>query len=95
MQFLLLEGYTKERALPETNIFKRDYSNFSEREFFDTVINGTDWEEVCMLRYKNASVSFKSFYDKISFHLDKMAPLKKVTQKEFRLMLKPWITHDI
>ena len=61
MQFLILEGFVRERALPETNIFKRDMSIFSEREF--DVINGTDWDEVCMIRYGDASVSFKSFYD--------------------------------
>ena len=67
MQFLILEGYVKERALPETNLFKRDYSNYSDREFFETVINGNDWDEVCMLHYNNGSASFKSFFDRIKF----------------------------
>ena len=48
-----------------------------------------------MLHYNDANVSLKSFYDKINFHLDEMAPYKKVTQKEFRLMQKPWITKEI
>ena len=48
-----------------------------------------------MLRYNDASVGFKSFYDKITFHLDEMAPFRKVTTKEHRLMLKPWITNNI
>ncbi len=48
-----------------------------------------------MLRYNDAIVAFTSFYDRIIFHLDEMAPYKKVTQKEYRLMLKPWITKDI
>ena len=29
------------------------------------------------------------------YHLDEMAPLKKVSFKKQRLMLKPWITKDI
>ncbi len=48
-----------------------------------------------MLRYNDASVGFKSFYDKITFHLDEMTPFRKVTTKEHRLMLKPWITNNI
>ena len=47
-----------------------------------------------MLHFNDANVSFKSFYS-INFHLDEIASYKKVTQKEFRLMLKPWITKDI
>ena len=43
----------------------------------------------------DANESFKSFYDTLTFHLDEMAPYKKVSRKEFRLMLKPWITKDI
>ena len=37
----------------------------------------------------------QSFHEKIMYHLDEMAPLKKVSPKEQRLMLKPWITKDI
>ena len=95
IQFLVLEGYTKELKLPETNIYKRDYSSFSEREFEDTVLNGTNWDEICMLHYGDADLSFSSFYNKFIFHLDEMAPLKKLTLKEFRLSLKPWITKEI
>ncbi len=48
-----------------------------------------------MLRLKDPSVSVKNFYDTIHFHLDEMAPFKKVTLKQYRLMLKPWITKEI
>ena len=52
------------------------------------VVKGTNWENVC-------AGGLQSFYEKIIFHLDEMAPLKKITLKEQRLMLKPWITRDI
>ena len=42
-----------------------------------------------MLRLRNPNVSVKNF------HLDVMAPFEKVTQKQYSLMLKPWITNDI
>ena len=95
IQFFILEGFAKKCRLPDTNIYKRDMSGFSEREFDDVVVNGYDWESVCMLRYGDAGVAFRSFYNRITFHLDEMAPLRKVTPKEYRLMLKPWITKDI
>ncbi len=73
-------------------LYKRDYSNYSDAEFEETVINGVNWDEICMLRLKDPSV--KNFHDTIHFHLDEMAPLKKVTLKQYRLMIKPWITND-
>ena len=95
IQFLILEGFSKEITLPKSNIFKRDMSKFSDREFEETVINGVNWEEVCMLRFHDSNVAFSSFNNTVNFHLDEMAPNKKVTLKEYRLMLKPWITTDI
>ena len=74
---------------------KKDFEKFNEREFDETVINGLNWEEICMVRIGNSNASFKSFYDTINFHIDEMVPSKQITLKQFRLMLKPWITKDI
>ena len=87
-QFLMLEGFSKKVKMPYSEMYKRDKSNFNDREFDEVVIKGTDWESVC-------AGGLESFYDKIIFHLDEMAPFKKVTLKEQRLMSKPWITHEI
>ena len=76
-------------------MYKKDFEHFNEREFEETVINGLNWEEICMLRIGSSSASFKSFHDTLNFHIDEMAPSKKITLKQFRLMLKPWITRDI
>ena len=93
-QFIILEGFIKERNLPETLMHKKDYEKFNEREFDEMVINGLDWDEICMTRIGSSSASFKSFHDTINFHIDEMVPSKQVTLKQFRLMLKPWITKD-
>ena len=74
---------------------KRDFDNLNLREFDEIVINGVNWEEICMIRIGNSSASFKSFQDTLNFHIDEMVPSKVVTLKQFRLMLKPWITKDI
>ena len=94
-QFLILEGFVKERSLPESLMLKKDFKQLSTREFEELVMNGLDWEEICMVRIGNPSASFKSFYDTLNFHIDEMVPTKQVTLKQFRLMLKPWITKDI
>ena len=92
-QFIILEGFIKERNLPEKKMFRRGPIN--EKEFEEVVINGINWEEICMIKYGDASASFKSFYDTNMFYLDEMSPLHEVTLKEFRLMTKPWITKEI
>ena len=86
--FLSAQAQPTCATAPLIRIYRRDKSNFDVREFEEVVINGTDWESVC-------AGGLESFYDKIIFHLDEMAPFKKVTLKEQRLMLKPWITHHI
>ena len=67
----------------------------NEKEYEEIVINGVNWNEICMLQYGDASASFKSFYDTHIYHLDEMSPFHEVTLKEFRLMTKPWITKEI
>ena len=91
-QFLILEGFARERSLPEFSMFKRNYKDFHEAEFEETVINGINWEEICKFRFRNPDVSVKNFFDTLNFHLDEMAPFEKVTLKQYKIMLKPWIT---
>ena len=52
IQFLILEGFTKNRTIPEINLFKRDFSNFNEREFRGrTFLMGTRGvSEICKTR---------------------------------------------
>ena len=80
-QFLILEGFVKERSLPETLMYKKDFDKFNEREFEEIVINGLDWEEICMIRIGSSSASFKSFHDTLNFHIEEMVPSKEVTLK--------------
>ena len=94
IQFLILDGFIKERALPKSNIFKRDFSYFNEREFLE-VINSMDWESICAIQNGNANASFNDFYNSIIYYLDEFAPYKKVTKNELKLMLKPWISNEI
>ena len=44
IQFIILEGFVKERAIPECNTYKRDLWKLWESEFEELVINGSDWD---------------------------------------------------
>ena len=79
----------------DVKITKKDFKNFNNREFEEVVINGQNWEEICMIRIGDASASFKSFHDTVNYHLDEMAPSYEVSKKELKLILKPWITKEI
>ena len=48
-QFLILEGFVKEKNLSDIKITKKDFKNFNNREFEEVVINGVNWEEICMM----------------------------------------------
>ena len=84
----------KERPLPETNLFRRDLRSFNEREFEEVILK-MNWEDICNLRNNNPNLSCNNFFNSITYQLDEFAPFKKVTKKEYNLMLKPWISKEI
>ena len=94
VQFLILEGFVREKSLPEINLYKRDFRNFNEREFLETVIN-FDWVNICNLNADDPNLSCNNFFNTITFLLDEFSLFKKVTKNEYRLMLKPWISKEI
>jgi len=95
IQFLLIEGYVKKRAVPVVNHYKRDFKHFNEREFEQEVINKINWEHVCNIKQGNPELSCNNFLKTLNYHLDEYAPFKKVTKNELMLMSKPWITNEI
>ena len=72
------------------NIYKRDYSKFSEKSFRDDVsiqnFNNN---------YNNINDQFNDFYLKLEGCADRHAPYRKLTPKEVKLNQKPWISSDI
>ena len=76
------------------NLYKRDFSNFNEREFLENVSN-MDWENVCNLNANDPNLYCNNVFNTITYLLDEFAPFKKVTRKEYKLMLKPWISKEI
>ena len=80
IQFLILQGFVKEISLPETNLYRRDFSNFNERVFEETILD-MNWNEICKLNQNDPSLSSHNFLNSITYQLDEFAPLKKVARK--------------
>ena len=94
IQFLILQGFVKQTSLPQSNLYKRDFGKFNEREFEDEILN-MDWESICNLSRNDPNLSFNNFFNSITYQLDGFAPFKRVTKKEYHLMLKPWLSKEI
>ena len=45
MQFLILEGFVKEKAIPEINLYKSGFRNFNKDEF-PRAVSDMDWENI-------------------------------------------------
>ena len=81
IQFLILEGFIKERTLREIDLYKRDLNYFNEREFKEEVINNLNWEQICNLEKKEPELSYRNFYDTFTYYLDEFAPYRKVIKR--------------
>ena len=72
------------------NLYRRDYSNFSEDSFRDDVSI-----QVFNNNLENINDQFKDFYNKLERCLDRHAPIKKLSHKEIKLVHKPWISKEL
>lgn len=55
----------------------------------------TDWENLLDLKNNNPDNSFNCFINQLNSLLDTYAPTKKLTKKQIKSNLKPWITSGI
>ena len=54
-----------------------------------------NWDNICSLEKNDSNLFCNNFFNSITYQLDEFAPFKKVTRKEYNLILKPWITKDV
>ena len=94
MQFLILEGFVKEKSIPEINLYKRDMKNINDDEF-SRAVYGMDWENIIKLKDRDANLSTSNFYKSFTYLLDEYAPYYKLSKKEYKLRFKPWINPEI
>ena len=54
-----------------------------------------NWENICNVQSNDPNLSCNNYFNSITYLLDEFAPFRKVTRKEYKLMLKPWISKEI
>ena len=92
--FLIVPKSNQNHTPKNHNIFKRDTKSFDRENFILDFIH-IDWSGCLEADKKDVNNSFSIFFHKINELLDKYAPLKKVTHKQYKQRLKPWVTDKI
>ena len=83
-QFLISPNTFADPSSSKSNVFKRDWSNFDQKNFVLDYFD-IDWSSVLKLDEKNVNSATNNFLDTINFVLNKYAPLKKVNKYKLRL----------
>ena len=73
--------------------YKRDYARLSE-ESLVAEVQSINWDAV-FANDQDINSIFESFHKKITEVIDNHVPLRKLSKKECKLQVKPWITNGI
>ena len=74
------EGFFKEIPINESNGYERNFKNFNEREFQET-LSGVNWDTVLSLDNNDPNLSIDNFYNHLNLLLDDFAPYKETLEK--------------
>ena len=77
-QFLLMKNL-KIKQKETTDMYSHDFKIFNEAQFESELCN-IDWKSVLKINKKN--VSFNKFFETFNNHLQKHAPIKKLSNKD-------------
>ena len=92
--FLIVPKSNQNHLPKKHNIFKRVTKNLDRENFILDYLD-IDWAEWLEIGKEDVNHSSEKFIEKINELLDKYAPLKKLSQKQFKQRFKPWITDKI
>ena len=92
--FLIVPGKNRSQPQSKHNLYKRDTKNFDRENFIIDMLD-INWDDILVLEQNDVNLSFNNFILKINTIIDKYMPLRKVTKKEFKSKLKPWINQNI
>ena len=76
------------------NKFVRDFNKLKYEEFIGE-FNSNDWEAIIDSTRNDVNYSAVNFFDKFNLLLDKHAPVRKLTNKEYKHSFKPWIDSSV
>ena len=78
--FVILEGFFKEIPINESNRYERNFKNFNEREFQET-LSGVNWDTILSLDNNDPNLSINNFYNHLNLLLDDFAPFIRNSRK--------------
>ena len=94
IQFTILNSVpAKSTDAPKTGFYK-DWKNFNSSKFSND-FNKINWKNILQLDKKDPELSFQIFYKKLNNLLNVNVPFKKLTKKQIKRGLKPWVTKGI
>ena len=93
-QFLLMKNLNNKKNITKTEVYHQDFQNINEKRLENDLQN-TSWDDVLEVHSEDIGKSFETFFSTINSTIDRHAPLKKMSLKERKLKLKPWIRKGI
>ena len=79
---------------PRCEILKWDFSKFSEAEFLDCLENSLDNSDLGR-NFLDSNTEFSKFLNIFLNCLDTHAPIRKLSRRNTKFYLKPWLTKSI
>lgn len=93
-QFLILDSLSVPNINSGNEKFYQDWKNFN-RENFILDFFSVDWTKELELHKRDPNFSFSAFYSLLTSLIDRNVPIRKMTKKQIKTSLKPWITKGI
>ena len=94
ISFLTVPRHNQNHLPKRHNFYVRSTKNFNREQFILEYLE-INWDQELEAEKNDANHSTDKFFAKMDDLLDKHLPLRKMTQKEYKKRLKPWIDDEI
>ena len=92
--FLIIPIENKQHKSQNKIQYKRDTKNFSKEDFILDYLN-IDWEAELQIDKNDVDYSTEKLFSNMNTIIDRHMPVRKLTTKECKQKIKPWITPKI
>ena len=89
-----MTNLNNKKNFTNTEVYHQDFQKINEKRLENDLQN-TSWDDALELHSEDVEKSFETFFNTIKSIIHRYAPLKKMSLKECKLKLKPWLTKAI
>ena len=94
-QFVILPLSEKLSKPEKNNTYKRNFKNINKDQLLHD-FSAINWQNTLNLDRNDSNYSFNAFFENVNNRiLDKHAPFRKISNRNFKRQQKPWITRGI